>query len=141
MNSQKLLHPQEIEVFYILPALRRQFAVQMKAKGLKQKKIAELLQIEEAAVSQYLNNKRGEKINFEKAVIKEIAKSTLRITDSISLLRETQRLLNLIRSSGTLCKIHKKMSNVPMWCGPEFVDCVKSENNGGENVPNARLIN
>ncbi|MBI2110228.1 hypothetical protein HYT51_00405, partial [Candidatus Woesearchaeota archaeon] len=46
----QFLHPQEIEVFYIIPALRRQLAIEMKKNGLKQKRIAELLLIEDATV-------------------------------------------------------------------------------------------
>ena len=51
--------PQEIEVWYIIPALRREFASILKEKGFPQKQIAEKLKLTESAVSQYLKLKRA----------------------------------------------------------------------------------
>ena len=62
MGGIKLLHPQEIEVLYILPAIRRELTIEMKKIGLEQKKIAEYLCVTEAAVSQYLNSKRASQL-------------------------------------------------------------------------------
>ena len=59
MANTLFLQPQEIEVFYIIPAIRRHIAMYMKLRGLKQNKIAELLHIDKAAVSQYIKKKRG----------------------------------------------------------------------------------
>ena len=53
-KSLKQLMPQEIEVWYIIPAVRRELAKSMVKIGLKQKQIAVTLGITEAAVSQYL---------------------------------------------------------------------------------------
>ncbi|HIH66091.1 MAG TPA: transcriptional regulator, partial [Nanoarchaeota archaeon] len=55
----KLLHPQELEVFYFIPAIRKELSVQMKKKGKGQREIANLLGITEAAVSQYISSKRA----------------------------------------------------------------------------------
>ena len=134
MINQILLHPQEIEVFYILPTLRRELAIQMKNNGLKQNKIAELLNIESATVSQYINEKRGNKIELNEEIKKEIAISANKITDKLSLLRETQKLLRLTRNSGFLCKIHKQFSNVPNECNPQLIECF-----GDEKDANARV--
>ena len=54
-----LKHPQEIEVWYVLPAIRKELVVTLKEKNLTQKKIAEFLNITEAAVSQYIKQKRA----------------------------------------------------------------------------------
>ena len=139
MVKQKLLQPQEIEVFYVIPALRKHLAVQMKANGLKQKDIATLLGIEDAAVSQYINNKRGDKIKFDENISREIVKSAKNIKDHLTLLNETQRLLNLIRKTGALCKIHKTISGVPAGCSAKNESC--HQNHEHENGPNAKLIN
>mgnify|MGYP001577863493 FL=1 len=40
MSNHDLLQPQEIEVYYIIPAIRRQLAMYMKLSGMKQNKIA-----------------------------------------------------------------------------------------------------
>jgi len=125
------LQPQEIEVFYILPALRRHLAMYMKLQGLKQNKIAELLHIEKSAVSQYIKKKRGNKVEFSENVLNEIAKSVSKIKDKFSLLGETQRLLRFVRISGDLCRIHKNISNIPQDCEPEKINCF-----GGENERN-----
>ena len=133
-NKQKLLQPQEIEVFYIIPAIRKHLAMQMKSSGLKQKRIAELLQIEEGTVSQYLSNKRGNQVSFNEKVIKEVENSAKLIKDQTTLLGETQRLLSLIRQSGDLCKFHKKFSNIPKTCGFEVVKCGADEDHAHSNV-------
>ncbi len=112
-----LLQPQEVEVFYILPALRREIAIAMKAHGMKQNAIAKILHIENAAVSQYISGKRGNKIRFPNDVKKLVAESTTRIKDATSLLSETQKILRYIRASGALCTIHHQVSTVPLNCG------------------------
>lgn len=123
MANILFLQPQEIEVFYIIPAIRRHIAMYMKLQGLKQNKIAELLHIDKAAVSQYIKKKRGSKVEFGEVVLNEIAKSSSKIKDELSLLGETQRLLRLVRNSGELCKIHKQISNIPGDCEPEKISC------------------
>ncbi|MBI4016080.1 MAG: hypothetical protein HY363_00125 [Candidatus Aenigmarchaeota archaeon] len=124
----RLLHPQEVEVFYILPTLRKHFAICLKDKGLMQKQIAELLDVEGATVSQYVNEKRANKIKFENNVLEKIKESTERITDKLSLLRETQHLLKFIRQSNALCTIHRQLSHLPETCTPSSIGC----NVGGE---------
>jgi len=127
MPGKSLLQPQEIEVFYIIPTVRRQLAIAMKQRGLKQKQIAVLLDIEDAAVSQYINQKRGNKVQFEKEIIKEINKSSKLIKDKLSLVRETQKLLRLIHSTGEICRIHKQICKIPEICSPKIVQCFEDE--------------
>ena len=110
-------------MFYIIPGVKREVAVCMKKKGMKQNKIAGLLGIEEATVSQYLNNKRGHRIELGEETLREILKSSDLITDKISYFREMQRIMKVIRRNGTLCKIHKQVSDVPAECDPRFVGC------------------
>ncbi|HLC55710.1 MAG TPA: hypothetical protein VJJ23_00555, partial [Candidatus Nanoarchaeia archaeon] len=64
--------PQEIEVWYIIPALRREFASILKEKGFPQKQIAEKLKLTESAVSQYLKLKRAKDLDFDSNIQKEI---------------------------------------------------------------------
>ena len=52
-------HPQEIEVWYILPAIRKELVRVFKEKGKSGKEIAFLLGITPASVSQYGKDKRG----------------------------------------------------------------------------------
>ncbi len=127
MVHRLLLHPQEIEVFYILPALRRQLVLFMKERGLKQKEIAKLLEINEAAISQYVSGKRGHQIEFGGRIVEEIKASAQRISNQATLLMEMQRLLKAIRESKALCETHRKFSSVPVGCDPIVMGCVEKE--------------
>ena len=134
-TSHELLQPQEIEVFYIIPTLRNQLAIAMKEQGLKQKQIAVLLGIEPATVSQYLHEKRGNKIEFSKEIIDEIKISAFKIKDRLSLLKEMQRLLRIMRTTREICKLHKQLSNIPSECTPESIECFGGDFDG----PNTRI--
>ena len=57
--SNQMLQPQEVEVFYIIPAIRSYIARFMKKQGRSQKEIARLLGVRESTVSQYMTEKRA----------------------------------------------------------------------------------
>ena len=103
---KKLLQPQEIEVFYVLPALRRELAVSLKSAGNSQKDIAALLGVTGAAVSQYFSSKRASQIKFSVELKKAIGESAAKIADDISLMNEMQRLLKLTRTERVACQVH-----------------------------------
>lgn len=124
------MQPQEVEVFYLIPGIKKNLAVCMRKSGLKQNEIANLLQIEDATVSHYLNNKRGNKFYFEKEVLKEIYKSSKLIKDELSFLREVQRLLRVVKRTREICRIHKILSSVPEECTPELIGCFGDEKDG-----------
>ncbi len=111
-----LLEPQEIEVFYILPAIRRELTINLKNLGLKQKEIAKLLYVTSAAVSQYLNSKRASQVKFTDEIKQEVKNSALKIKQGGFLLEETQYLLNKVRFARITCQIHEKLSNIPKNC-------------------------
>jgi len=115
MKTQ-LIMPQEIEVFYIIPVLRREMALAMKALGKKQKDIAKVLCVRESTISHYLNNKRATEIKLNDDVKKAVVESVEKINDKISLIVETQKLLKLVKESKALCEIHKVLANVPKSC-------------------------
>ena len=124
MSNPVLLHPQEVEVYYIIPTIRHYLTIFMKKEGLKQKEIAKILNIKEAAVSQYLSNKRGSRFKFSKEIENAIKESAYKIKNNFSLITETQRILKLIRESHELCKIHKQLSPVPKTCNPLKTGCL-----------------
>lgn len=123
MSKKAILHPQEIEVFYIIPSLRRALAESMAERGMKQKDIAILLGINTAAISQYRSNKRGNQVQFSPEVQTEIQKSATLIKDKLSYFKETQRLLRHIRTTNALCQIHKQFTDIPLGCEPESIGC------------------
>ena len=110
--------PQEIEVWYTIPALRREIAKAMLEEKLTQKEIAKIMGITEAAVSQYLHSKRAKDVLFPKniqASIKESAKKI--IADPKQLMNEMMHLTRLEDTKQVTCKLHKKHdANLPMDC-------------------------
>ena len=118
-----MILPQEIETFYVIPALRKHLALEMDKNGVKQKDVAAILGINTAAISQYRSAKRGGKITFNEKMQVEISASASRIADRLSYIRETQRLLRVIREQGVLCTIHKQLANIPEQCEPKSMGC------------------
>lgn len=105
----KYILPQEIQVWYILPVIRRELSrIIVKEKGFSQKKTAKMLSLTEGAVSQYLNAKRGNNVKFSESILKEIEKSAdTIIKDNSRILEETIRLLNLKDIRELVCSFHK----------------------------------
>jgi len=101
--------PQEIEIWYLIPALRKEFArICIEDYGLTQKKAAEILGITEAAISQYLNSKRASQIRFSKKELIQIRKSADEIIKNPELLiRNLYNLCNSLRESKVICQLHK----------------------------------
>ena len=123
MVKKHFLLPQEIETFYVIPTLRRYIAMALKERGMKQKDIAGLLQINSATISQYASSKRGHKIDFSEEVIVRVKEAAGRIKDHFTYIQEMQRLLLIIRKTNVLCLIHKQFSDVPLQCEPLAIGC------------------
>jgi len=111
--------PQEIEVWYIIPAIRRDITkILVKDYGISYDKVGNILGISKAAVSQYLNNKRAAKIKLHEKAFEEIKKSCKKIIDRKSdSTKEIQRLLEVIRKKHWHCKKCGKL------IGAELHDC------------------
>ncbi len=102
--------PCEIEYWYVIPAIRKVLSQELKELGLKQKEIAKKLSITEAAVSQYLKEKRAVGIHFNKEILIEIKKIAQKIKQSNTnqeQIRYIQTILQTIKKQGHLCKIHR----------------------------------
>jgi len=114
--------PQEIVVWYVLPAIRRELALELKRTGKSQKEISEILDITKAAVSQYLKNKRGNDVQFGKEIldkIKQSASNILRNPDD--LFGEYKIIINMVQKTKLLCKLHKKYGHEKENCRACFV--------------------
>lgn len=109
--------PQEIEVWYIIPAIRCEIAKEMRNFGVSQAKISKTLGISAAAVSQYINSKRGKNVVFPDAITKKIKTASFRIKDNPkNITKEIQKIVYYIRNSGLLCGYHKKYSSITKGC-------------------------
>jgi len=106
--------PQEIEVRYILPAIRRELArIFIEEHKFSQKETAKILGLTEAAISQYQHSKRAKEVVFSDAVTDEIRKSAERILAEKSkqrLIAEMYRISNLTTVRQILCDIHRAQS-------------------------------
>ena len=101
--------PQEIEVWYVIPAIRRELAIAMKNNGLKQVEIANLLGITKSAITQYLNNKRASKVYFNSKIKSQVIESVKSIQNKLDTMREMQRILHLARNENVICDVHVKL--------------------------------
>ncbi|MDD4353071.1 MAG: transcriptional regulator [Candidatus Nanoarchaeia archaeon] len=106
--------PQEIEANFVIPAIRKQLAVEMSKNKLNQKSISELLGISGAAVSQYVKSKRATaNIKFDKITLEKIKESAKNISgDKSCAIKEINSICSFIRKSNCLCKIHKSIESV-----------------------------
>ena len=106
------LLPQEIEVWYIIPAIRKELAKLLtKNHELSYERAGVILGISKAAVSQYLSNKRANKIKLSSEVKEEIAKSAELISKNPkSAMFEMQRILKFMKDKKCSCDICKKFN-------------------------------
>ena len=102
--------PQEIEVWYIIPAIRKELAKLLtEIHGLSYEKAGTRLGISKAAVSQYLSNKRANKIQLSDEVKTEIFKAASRINENDkAALVEIQRILVFMKENKSSCAVCKK---------------------------------
>ncbi len=109
------LMPQEIEVRYVLPTIRKELAILL-VSDFKQKEVANILNITPAAISQYMKEKRGKSVLSDK-VKREIRKSSEKIKkDRFSAQKEIFKITKLVRETKDICKIHKQHDCVPKNC-------------------------
>ena len=107
------MFPPEVEVWYILPAIRKEIALGLIKKGLSQKDIATILGVTEASISHYKKNKRAK----EEVLTSEVKSLALEATNNIvknpkSYYKVTTRLLDQIRKSGLLCDLYEEKTHL-----------------------------
>jgi len=91
---------------YILPAIRRQYVINLKRLGLKQTEIAKALNLTESAVSQYLKNKRGDEVKFTPELLDKISLSAREIaTGKKKINSELQRMMRTVKESKFICGV------------------------------------
>jgi len=98
---------QEIEVWYIIPAIRKNIAVCLiKDFDYSYDKVGTAIGVSKAAVSQYVKNKRASKIFLSKKIDPELAKSCKLISEGKSnAVVEIKRILEVIREKNLPCEV------------------------------------
>ena len=132
--------PQEVEVWYVLPAIRREFAKAMKKKEIPrkgedgkvrqhkvtQKEIAKMLGVTEPAITQYLLKKkglrsRGDQVDIPEKFLRDIDVSADTMIAAFEkakndddvyeiMTREVNRIIRTMRDDGAMCDIHRRFS-------------------------------
>ncbi|MBI2558059.1 transcriptional regulator [Candidatus Woesearchaeota archaeon] len=117
--------PQEIEVRYILPAIRRELArIFIQEHKLSQKEAARMLGLTEAAVSQYRHSKRAKEVVFSGKVVNEIKASADKILaqkdNRQRVIAEMYRISGLTSVRQILCDLHRSQSKELEHCNVCF---------------------
>jgi predicted transcriptional regulator len=125
-----MMLPQEIEVWYVLPAIRSEMCKELIGKGLTQRKTAALFGLTEAAVSQYLTNKRAGKVAFKAQFLTELKSVCEMIKEGkMTAYEGLQILCREFRQSGQICAIHRKLEkpgDMPCSCKRRLTEvCTK----------------
>ena len=113
-----------IEVWYIIPAIRKELAKHLTKKyELSYEKAGMALGVSKAAVSQYLSNKRANKIRLTPEIKRKIAKSAKIIADNPKIaLLEMEKILKIMKDTKYSCEVCKKYNNdVLNYCGTDRV--------------------
>ena len=111
--------PQEIEAFYVIPAVRRELARRLVALGLTQRAAAQKLGVTEPAVSQYLSNKRGIALDYPAVVVARLEVATVAIlnsTDERVIRKAVEDVCSVVRSERVMCTLHRKHASVKENC-------------------------
>ncbi len=101
-----MIYPQEIEVWYMLPVIRKELAKSLLNYNLTQKEIASKLGLTEAAISQYMNEKRATTMSLDPKIKIAIEEAAKKIKNNASIMKEIQNISKLFWDSRSICKIH-----------------------------------
>ena len=112
--------PCEIVVWYVIPSIRSELAKELLNLGMKQKEISELLDITQPAVSQYISDKRGHGIKFNKDIQESIKEFAIDLKDGklnqSGIISRICDLCRKIKTEDVLCQLHKEKDNIPINC-------------------------
>ena len=124
---KKLLFPQEFDVWYILPAIRKKLALKLIERGMLQKEIAQILQISEATITHYKKKQRVKEDLLGNEVNELIEEAVINITKNNNLLvSEVLKINDKIKEQGLFCKIYQDKSELKLL---PCVSCKESEEN------------
>lgn len=105
--------PQEIEVWYVIPAIRRELAkCLINSHNVTYEKTGRILGISKAAISQYVSSKRAAKIKLHEKALSEVCSSCNLIVEGKSdAVKEITKILNLIREENLSLEVCGKIKD------------------------------
>lgn len=103
--------PQEIEVWYIIPVIRKEMSICFsKEHKISYDNIALMMGLTKAAISQYISGKRVEKIKIHPKALEEVKVSCKRVVSNKSIvIKEISRILEIIKRKKLHCEMCGKM--------------------------------
>jgi predicted transcriptional regulator len=110
-----LLLPSEVEAKTIIPALRSLIAKKLiNTYHLPQQKVAEMLGITQAAVSNYIREVRGIGVSLEdsaeaRKLVDGIVRSILEGVDQVTLMKKFNEAVTTIKAKRLMCDLHQKL--------------------------------
>lgn len=110
-----MLLPSEVEAKAIIPALRSLIAKRLvNTYHLPQKKVAQMLGITQAAVSNYIREVRGVGVSLEgseeaQKIADEIIQLLLQGVDQLTLMRKFHEAVVTIKAKRLMCDLHQKL--------------------------------
>ncbi len=117
--------PQEIATFYVIPAVRREFVKELILRGLSQRQAAQKLGLTDAAVSQYIADKRASEVKLSIQILGKIKLSVTNVLEKNSdVFAEVYKIVSECEKDLTICKIHAIYDDVPDGCNV----CIESNN-------------
>ena len=110
--------PQEIEFWYLIPAIRRELAkIFISDFGMSQRQVSETLGITESAISQYIKSKRGNELHFNRNEYEKIKETAEEIFNKGNANENLYKLCTKLRACESLCIFHKKQDkSLPKNC-------------------------
>ncbi len=114
--------PQEVVVWYVLPAIRRELTRAMIKRKKPQKQIAKMLGVTEPAITQYKLKKskrsRGDQVNIPDEILLDIDKAADVIIEAYEqngdkniyekMTREVNNLIQILKDAGVICDVHRE---------------------------------
>lgn len=109
--------PQEIATWYVIPSVRREFVKEMIRQGLNQREAADKLGLTQAAVSNYMKDKRASVIQLNQKIQDLIKSSVVNILSKQSdVFQELYTVVAACEKDLTVCQIHAAYDEVPKNC-------------------------
>jgi predicted transcriptional regulator len=124
--------PCEVIVWYVLPSIRRELAIELiQNHGVSQKKAAQLLDVTTAAVCQYVNEKRGQSIynlisdkKTESKVREQLKQAAKDIQEKPEMVvGAICQLCNLLKREGVIGNYYREYEKGPI---PQNILCFDS---------------
>ena len=108
-KTTKIIFPPAIEVWYILPAVRKHISLELIKTGLAQKQVAKIIGVTEASISHYKKDKRAKEDILDEACLKLVKIAAGDIAkDPLHFYKRATTLLNEIKKTGLLCRLYEE---------------------------------